>query len=401
MIIADIRPVRAALPIGLLAAAGFLSSAGTRVIDPLLHVLANDFKVDVPTVSVVVAAFTLPYGLFQLLVGPIGDRVGKLRVMLTALICYAAATAGCALAPSLPALTLLRVAAGAASAGLIPVGLAYIGDAVPYAMRQVTLSRFLNGAVLAQVLAGPVGGMFGQYIGWRGVFLLLSACALGVATLMALGLRRLADPRGGGGGFSTRPYAELAQRPFARRLLVCATVDGLLLLGCFPFLAPYMREAFGLSYLSIGLVLSCFGLGALTYIRCARGLVARLGESGMVATGALVMSAALTLAMRSPSWVAFVPAELMLGFGFFTLHGVLLARATELLPQARATAVSSFAFMLFMGQSLGALLMGGLIGHLGYRAAFQLDAAAILVLGGLLWNLLRHGQQEVALKLAA
>ena len=36
----------------------------------------------------------------------------------------------------------------------------------------------------------------------------------------------------------------------------------------------------------------------------------------------------------------FVPVELALGLGFFMLHSVLQARATEMLPQARATAVA-------------------------------------------------------------
>jgi MFS family permease len=116
---------RVALPLGLLAAAAFLSSGGARVIDPLLHAIATDFATTVPAVSIVVAAFTLPYGLCQILLGPLGDRIGKLRVILGALVAYAVATGACALAADLPMLTLLRVAAGAASAAVIPLGMAY------------------------------------------------------------------------------------------------------------------------------------------------------------------------------------------------------------------------------------------------------------------------------------
>ena len=82
----------AALPIVLLAAAGFLSSAGARVVDPLLSVIARDFATTVPAVSIVVAAYTLPYGLCQIAIGPFGDRVGKLRVILWAMFAFALAT---------------------------------------------------------------------------------------------------------------------------------------------------------------------------------------------------------------------------------------------------------------------------------------------------------------------
>ena len=74
--------------------------------------------------------------------------------------------------------------------------------------------------------------------------------------------------------------------------------------------------------------------------------------------------------------------------GFYLLHGVLQARATEMLPHTRATAVASFALMLFLGQSIGALAMGGLIARLGYQGAFLCDAAAIVLLGAWLSRVL-------------
>jgi predicted MFS family arabinose efflux permease len=385
-----IRSGRGALPLGLLAAAGFLGSAGARVIDPLLHVIATEFATSVPAVSIVVAAFTLPYGLCQVVLGPVGDRFGKLRVLLIALLAYTIATSACALASDLSTLTLLRAGAGAASAGLIPVCLAYIGDAVPYEERQVTLSRFLTGVVLAQTLAGPLGGIFGDYVGWRGVFLLLAAGSLAVAVALALRIRGLPDRGNPAAGLDLTRYLVLARSPLARRLLLGALLDGAVLVGCFPFLAPYLRERFALPYSVIGLLLACFGLGALLYTRFARRIVPWLGEPRMVLFGGLLMAAALLLGITAPWWPAFVAVELALGLGFFMLHGVMQARATEMLPQARGTAVAAFACLLFVGQSIGARGMGGLIGAFGYRGAFAVEAAGVVMLAAWLARLMRH-----------
>jgi YNFM family putative membrane transporter len=367
-----------ALPLGLLATAGFLSSAGARVIDPLLHVIATDFSTTVPAVSIVVAAFTLPYGLFQIVLGPLGDRFGKLRLILVMLVAYAAATGACALAGSLAALTVLRMGAGAASAALIPVSFAIIGDQVPYADRQVTLSRFLTGTVMATVLAGPLGGVFGEYVGWRGVFLLLGAGALVLALVFARRIRRLPDRRSSHSGLSLGNYFVLIRPGFARRLLLVTLLDGMWMMGCFPFLAPYMHERFGLRYAAVGLVLACFGIGALVYTRLAKRLVPLWGEANMMLVGAVAMGISVSGAVLASHWVVFVPAEMGMGLGFFLFHGVLQVRATEMLPQARATGVAAFAFMLFLGQSLGALLVGGLIDTLGYRDAFLLEKARAL-----------------------
>ncbi len=382
---------RIALPLGLLAAAAFLSSAGARVVDPLLHAIATDFSVSVPDLWVVIAAFTLPYGLNQLVLGPVGDRFGKLRVMLGALVGYALFTGACALASNLAGLAVLRACAGAASAGLIPVGMAYIGDAVPYEQRQVTLSKFLTGIVLAQTLAGPVGGVFGQYVGWRGVFLVLAALAVLVAAAFVVRIRGLPDRRSPGRMFKPENYLRMARHRTGRLVLLAAVLDGALFVGCFPYLAPYLHEHFGLSYAPVGLILACFGLGALAYTRLARPLLARLGEGGLALAGGLLMAAALATAVASGRPWLFVPVELALGLGFFMLHSVLQARATEMLPQARATAVAAFACLLFLGQSVGALLMGAAIARFGYKTAFLLDSGGIVLLTLWLARVLRRG----------
>ena len=382
---------RVALPLGLLAAAAFLSSAGARIVDPLLHAIATDFSVPVPDLWVVIAAFTLPYGLNQLVLGPVGDRFGKLRVMLGALVGYALFTGACVFASDLTGLAVLRACAGAASAGLIPVGMAYIGDVVPYEQRQVTLSKFLTGIVLAQTLAGPVGGVFGQYTGWRGVFLVLATFAVLVAAAFAFRIRALPDRRSPGRMFKPENYVRMAQHRTGRLVLLAAVLDGALFVGCFPYLAPYLHERFGLSYAQVGLILACFGLGAWSYTRMARLLLARLGEGGLALAGGLLMAGAVTTAVASGRAWLFVPVELALGLGFFMLHSVLQARATEMLPQARATAVAAFACLLFLGQSVGALLMGAAIARFGYKAAFLLDAGCIVVLTLWLARTLRRG----------
>lgn len=370
-----------ALPLGLLAAAGFLSAAGARIVDPLLSLIAHDFGSTVPEMSIIIAAFTLPYGLCQILLGPLGDRFGKLRVMMAGLFAYALASCACALAGTLPTLTLLRVFAGGTAAAVIPVAMAYIADAVPYENRQVVLSRFLNGIVLSQLLAGPVGGIFGEYIGWRGVFLLLGAGSLAVSAVLLWRIRNLPDRRAAEARFSLAAYAGLLHARLARMILLAAFLDGLVMAGAFPFLAPYMHDAFNLSYAGVGMILSCFGIGAFIYTRTAKRLVPLLGEPGMVLAGGLAMATGVIGAILTPAWPALIITQTAIGFGYFLLHGVLQARATEMLPNARATAVASFAFTLFAGQSVGALAMGGIIAVSGYKTAFATEAAGLLALG--------------------
>jgi predicted MFS family arabinose efflux permease len=377
------------LPLGLLAAAGFLSISGARVIDPLLTVIAHDFQTTVSAVSVVIAAFTMPYALSQLVLGPAGDRYGKLRVMLGALVGYAVFNALCALSASLSMLTLLRIGAGASSAGLIPICIAYIGDAVPYEARSLTLSRFASGIVVAQILSGPLGGVFGEFVGWRGVFVLLGGLGLGTAGLLAVRLRGLPDRRGQR-VFRKDVYRTLLSRADSWQLLVATVAEGGLTGGLFPFLAPYLRNKFHLSYVVIGLVLACFGLGTLCYTRLAKRLLPQLDEGALVLLGALGAAAILAVAVGSGNWLVFIPANVGLGFCYFMMHTVLQSRASELLPSARSTALSLFVFMLFTGQLPVQILTGAAIGAVGYRITLWTAAALLASLGFWLWSHMRR-----------
>lgn len=378
------------LPLATLAAAGFLSSAGARAIDPLIAAIADDFQTTVSGVSIVVAAFSISYGCLQLLLGPLSDSIGKMRVMTLALIGYAAFTGFSALATSVPWLALLRACSGAASAGLIPVCLAYIGDAVPYERRQITLSRFLTGVMLAQTIAGPMSGICGEYVGWRGVFLILSGSALVLAAVLRAQMFRLPPERCVPVVYSTANYTALLRTPAARFLLIVTFVEGALVTATVPFVAPFLNEVFSLSYAESGSVIGCFGLGALAYGRVAKIAVLHLGESGMVLVGATLMGAAALAAAVSHTWWVLGASEFSLGFGYFTMHTVLQARATELLPAARSTAVSTFVFLLFSGQSIGALASGAIIASGGYRVAFGVSGVLFILLGAVVSAGIRH-----------
>lgn len=368
------------LPLLLLAAAAFVSAGSMRVIDPVLHLIASDFGATVAQASVLIAAFALPYGVMQIAFGPLGDRYGKLPVMCIALVAFAGASAACALAWSLTALEVLRGATGMAAAGIIPLCLAYIGDHTDYAVRQATIAKFLTGIVLAQVLAAPLGGIIGEFFGWRPLFLGTGAVALVAAALLWRARRTAPERPGTEGRLSLRPYAIVLSRPAGRFVVLAALADGAFLFGPTPFLGAFLHEQHGLSYARVGLVLALIGVGSFAYTRLATRLVARFGERGLVSIGGTAIAASYAVIGLVPSWHWAAGLIALLGGAFFMLHGTMQARATEAAPEARATAVALFAMALFLGQSVGAVAIGAMIGAAGYAAGFALAAAGVAAL---------------------
>ncbi len=69
-----------------------------------------------------------------------------------------------------------------------------------------------------------------------------------------------------------------------------------------------------------------------------------------------------------------------MGLGFYMMHSTFQTQATELAPQARGTAVSLFAFNLFIGQGIGAAAFGRVVDSLGYVPCFVVAGVAIALL---------------------
>ncbi len=368
-----------------MAMAAFTVGCGMRILDPLLPMLAGEFGVGIGAVAPLIGGFAMAYGLGQIAAGPIGDSLGKMRVAAVAMALYAASLLGATLAPDLLALLVMRVLSGLFAAATIPLFMAHIGDSVAYEHRQATLGRFLTGMVMATLLAGPISGTVAEFSGWRASFLVLGGIGAVIAALFLLLLGPAWRQRGRGGAPALGGFIRLLQRPAGRKLMAVTALDGMLLFGgAVPFIASLLIERFGMSAATAGLTVAGFGLGAFVYTRAAGGLVKRLGERGMVLWGGVGLGAALTAMALAPHWSVVAFAQALLGLLFFMFHGVLQARATEALPEARGTAVACFAMALFLGQALGAVVFGTIISLAGFTPGFLLAAAGTIALAVLI-----------------
>ncbi|HYG90843.1 MAG TPA: MFS transporter [Azospirillum sp.] len=373
-------PVRS---IALLSVAAFASAATARVADPLLPQVAEEFGTSVASASVVATGFTLAYGLCQVIYGPIGDRFGKYTLIATMTLLSALGTGLAALAGDLTALGTLRLLSGATAAAIIPLSMAHIGDIVPYESRQPVLARFMSGQILGVIAGQACGGAFGEWMGWRGVFVALGAVYLAVAVLLWLELRspRVIQARNAVSvsGLLAN-FAALARSPRVRLVLAVVFIEGVLFFGAFTFVGAFARDAYGLSYAAIGGMLAAFGVGALLYTTMAARVVATLGQRNMVLAGGVLLALAFAVFALTPaSWVLPLPIALC-GLGFYLFHNTLQTQATQMAPYARGVAVSLFASCFFLGQAAGVALAGPVAHAYGYAPLFLGSGLALPLL---------------------
>jgi len=172
-------------------------------------------------------------------------------------------------------------------------------------------------------------------------------------------------------------YRNLFKRPTAPLVLVTVMLEGVFVFGGLAYLASSLTDRFGVNYAYAGLMVAGFGCGGLIYSASVKRLVAGAGELGVLLLGGTLLGTAFVFIGVMPSWHWFVPAVVVLGMGYYTMHGTLQTRATELAPHMRGTAISLFAFFFFVGQALGPQLVGLILKSRGYGPAFVVAGAGL------------------------
>lgn len=340
-------------------------AASLRATDPLLAGLAREFTTTPGRAAHATTAFFVAYGLMQLVHGPIGDRFGKLRVMSVQAAIAACATLVCAFAPSLEALVAARFVAGLFVGAIVPLSLAWVGDAVPYEGRQAVLARLMVGQVTGVSLGLAAGGWFAEHLSWRWSFAMIAALLAATSAMVLLAMRAnpaIGRPAAGAAQGRTHAFA-LVRDPWVRTVIAGVFFEAGLAFAAMSFVPLHLNRVLGLGLAASGALVMLIAAGGLFYAVSAGRLLQRFGERGLVRHGGTAIAvglAAMALAPgelpRAAALAVVVVALFVMGIGVYALHATLQVQATQMAPQARGAAVSTFAFFLFLGQSSGVFL---------------------------------------------
>jgi predicted MFS family arabinose efflux permease len=340
-----------------------------------------------------VSSYLLPYGFFQLLYGPIADRLGKIRVAAGTMVIFSLLTALSGAFSEFGTLIVLRALTGASAAAVIPLSIAYIGDTVPYAHRQVALSRMMATPGAAHAGAPSSEAPSVMVLSWRSVFLPLRMLAGVVAVLLVI---HREDGPSVGPGARDRRYAVALRAPQLLPLLLLVAFEGSLFMGVLPYLSGLIAGRFALGSLAIGLLLSLSGATQLLAAWLMPHLLRCFSEAAMLAIGGTFMGLAYLIIAVAGSWPVVALGSGLVGLGFSVGHSTLQTRATEILPAGRATSLSLFAFALFSGSSFGSVAFSWSSGRIGHGLSFGCCGVLFFVFTAMAWALLGRRPLEAA-----
>ena len=377
----------------------FASTLFTRAVDPVVPKIAADLAIDVKTVALLSTAFTFPYAFAQPVLGIVADFFGKTLLMNISLAIVAAATLVCATVSDFSVLVAMRIVAGLLAGGIFPVGIAMIGDLVPVGERQVAIGRLLAVGLTGNLLGATISGVLGDLFGWRGVFLVIGGFGLIVAALAFFAFRGLqtAKPKDFNLAAVGAGFRSVFSDPRAKVCFGSVFFEGIFIHGLFPYVALLLLAGGVTRSSYAGLVLAGFGLGGIVYALAVGYLVARLKERKLMLIGAVVAAIALVLIALNMAWYVQCAVFLLLGLGFYMLHGCIQVHVTELSDTARGSAMSMHSCTFFFGQAIGPIYYGFAFSHAGTTKPILVGAAVVLVVGLVCAEFLRHRRHGLTL----
>jgi MFS transporter, DHA1 family, multidrug resistance protein len=366
----------------------FIVMAGAGLVLPVLPLFARSFGVGYGAVGLLVSAYGLARLVFDLVAGPIVDRLGERATAAAGLAVIGVGSALTGIAPGFPAAVAAWAAAGVGSAVALAALYTRLLRVVPTQQMARTLGIFYGAFNTGFVAGGAVSGLVADRFGLAAP-LLLNAAVAALAAVLWLVLIPAGRPDRAAGAAGPEAPADGGRGGLARLLrtpgLVPVVVTNFAYLWMvavvFDTLVPlFASDVLGMSTVAIGVVFAV-ALAAEFVVLYPAGSVADQRGRKPVLVPALAGLAVATAV------IGLAPTPLLLGVLLAVLGvmsgaagvppGAMLSDVTP--PQTSGTAVGVFRFFGDLGFTLGPVLAGWAIPVVGFRWAFVLAAVPTAV----------------------
>ncbi|MEV6771456.1 DHA2 family efflux MFS transporter permease subunit [Nocardia sp. NPDC051030] len=175
------------LALGALAVAMLTIGLDVTVLTVALPTLAIDLHADTSALQWFSSAYTLALAAVMLPAGALGDRYGRKKFLLAALLVFGGASIACAFAISSGQLIAARVVLGVAAAAMIPLSMSVLPGLFPEpAQLRRAIAIWVTSTAIGLPLGPIVGGWLLQNFWWGSVFLLNVPLVVIGATAVAL-----------------------------------------------------------------------------------------------------------------------------------------------------------------------------------------------------------------------
>ncbi|HEX4266266.1 MAG TPA: MFS transporter [Steroidobacteraceae bacterium] len=352
------------------------------VISALFPAMARDLNLNYQELGVLVGSLGIAWGLFSIIGGGLGDRFGRRRVLVPAIVGFSLLSGVSGLAAGLTSLLAIRIIMGVNEGAFCPVSFAAVSEASRPTRRGMNLGITQSAFPLFGLALGPlIATQLLQFTSWRWAFVLVGVPGLIVAAFLARIVRE--PPSVGAHGHEHRaPAGELFRHrnvPLGMLALLCA-MSGIFSLGA--MVPSYLVDYLKLTTAQMGFVTSAIGFGGFLGQLALPALSDVIGRKP-VALGGFVFATGLVYAFAQATTVPALFALLFVACFFcFGLLGLLTgAIAAEAAPRGLVSSTTGIivASGEIFGGGIAPVIAGAVAQHFGIQHTLTMALIGLAV----------------------
>ncbi len=358
----------------------FAAVTGVGIVVPLLPIYARDLGASGIYIGLIFGSFSLSRTFFLPYFGRQSDLKGRKPYILPGFFAYALISVAFIYSTTVNSLIAIRFFHGIASAMLMPVIQAYIGDITPKGREGITMGLFNMSMFLGLSLGPLMGGIINDQLGLQASFLCMGVLAFIGFCLSLWLLPPTSSERIPGYRNSPVSWRILLGDRHLTALLVFRFAYVVCIGIIWGFIPLFADQQFGASSSQIG-VLIMLGVMISGLFHVPMGYLAdRTSKKMMVITGGLIVSYAIFSFKWAGQLQDLVVATIFFGLGGGISMPALMALAV--LKGSRIRAMGSVMALMTVAHSLGMLVgsfLGGVMMDLfQLRWAFPTGAAVMV-----------------------
>ncbi|WP_232820273.1 multidrug effflux MFS transporter [Brachybacterium sp. YJGR34] len=362
-----------------------LSAIGPLATDmyiPAFPDVANDLATSASRMQLTITAFFLGTASGQVVAGPLSDRIGRRGPLLLGIVLCLLASIGCALAPSVEVLLVLRVIQGIGGGFGMVLGRAVLIDMTdgPELFRIMNVMQGVGG--VAPIVAPLLGGLILLVGQWREIFFVIAAMSLlsllGVLFLIPESLPVSRRHSGGFHTFLRNAGTLLRRRIFVAYMLVNA-FSAFALMAYVSASSFVVQEMLGFtsSEYSVSFAINSCGMMAMSLLSAR--LTRTIHPRRLIRVGLIVVSLA-SFSLLIGSLFLDTPAWIVLPAFFFTVapQGLIFGNGGALASNEAREFAGTGSAMLGLGFSFAASVAAPLVGIAGTHSSLPMAIAMVV-----------------------
>ena len=358
--------------------AGFCAFVTLYAPQPLLPMLARQFRCSAGAASLMLTASTAAVALAAPFAGAVADRLGRKRVIVYSAVLLAVPTAAAAFAASLNQMLFWRFWQGVFTPGIFAVTIAYVNDEWEQGVG-AAMSAYVSGTVLGGFSGRMLSALVASHSSWRWSFVALAAldalCGIALWAWLPADRRRARSRQGP--SMLRAMLGHLRNPPLAATYAVGFGVL-FTLIATFTYVNFYLAAPpFRLGTTALGLIFVVYLIGAIVTPIAGRA-IDRIGHrfTLVAAFAGGIAGICLTLA---PHLIAVLLGLALTSSGVFIAQSAASSYVGRLAEGARGAAVGLYVMFYYTGGSFGSAVPGSLWNRGGWPGTVVLIAAVQVV----------------------